>query len=214
MLNKIEEAILEIEKGNMVIVVDDENRENEGDFIMAAELCTSSDINFMITHGRGLVCTPISSTIAKQFKLEPMVTRSEDSMQTAFTVSIDAKLGVTTGISASDRARVVNLLTDQNASDADIVTPGHIFPLIAKDGGVLKREGHTEAAVDLAQLAGLKSAGVICEILNQDGSCARLPELRILAQEFNLKLISIEDLVTYKKKLINTSKEDHYETRA
>jgi 3,4-dihydroxy 2-butanone 4-phosphate synthase/GTP cyclohydrolase II len=214
MLNKIEEALEDIKQGKMVIVVDDENRENEGDFIMAAELCTSEDINFMITHGRGLVCTPISSTIAKQFKLEPMVTRSEDSMQTAFTVSIDAKLGVTTGISAADRARVVNLLTDQNASEADIVAPGHIFPLIAKDGGVLTREGHTEAAVDLAELCGLKSAGVICEILNQDGTCARLPELRNMAQEFNLKLISIEDLVTYKKKLLKTVKEDHYEKRA
>tara|TARA_B100001971_G_scaffold215190_1_gene259637 strand:+ start:68340 stop:69002 length:663 start_codon:yes stop_codon:yes gene_type:complete len=202
MLNTIEEAIEDIKSGKMIIVVDDENRENEGDLVMAAELCTSEAVNFMITHGRGLVCTPITQKVADQFNLKPMVERSSDSMQTAFTVSIDAKLGVSTGISAMDRNRVINLLTDEKASEDDIVKPGHIFPLIAKDGGVLTREGHTEAAIDFAMLAGLKPVGVICEILNPDGSAARLPDLKVMAEKYNLKLVSIEDLVSYKKKIL------------
>lgn len=201
MLNTIEEAIEDIKNGKMIIVVDDENRENEGDLVMAAELCTHEAVNFMITHGRGLVCTPITQKIADQFQLRPMVERSSDSMQTAFTVSIDAKHGVSTGISAKDRNRVINLLTDEKAGVEDIVMPGHIFPLIAKDGGVLTREGHTEAAIDFASLAGLKPVGVICEILNADGSAARLPALKEMADKFDLKLVSIEELVAYKKKI-------------
>jgi len=216
MLNSIEEALIDLKDGKMVIVVDDENRENEGDFIMPAQTCKPSDINFMITHGRGLVCTPITQKIADQFKLAPMVSQSSDSMQTAFTVSIDASSGVSTGISTNDRARVISLLTDKNANQNDIVTPGHIFPLIAKDGGVLTREGHTEAAVDLSTLSGFSPVGVICEILNADGSCARVPDLKILAKEFDLKLISIEDLVHYKKKVLikNTHKDNHHDKRA
>ena len=206
MLNTIEEAIEDIKNGKMIIVVDDENRENEGDLVMAAELCTHEMVNFMITHGRGLVCTPITKQVADQFQLKPMVETSSDSMQTAFTVSIDAKEGISTGISAKDRNRVINLLADTNASADDIVKPGHIFPLIAKDGGVLTREGHTEAAVDFARLAGLKPVGVICEILNPDGSAARLPELKKMADQYQLKLVSIEDLVAYKKKILITSK--------
>lgn len=210
MLNTIEQAIEDIKNGKMIIVVDDENRENEGDLVMAAELCTHQAVNFMITHGRGLVCTPITQKVAQQFDLKPMVERSSDSMQTAFTVSIDAKDGVTTGISAKDRNRVINLLTDSKATEKDIVKPGHIFPLIAKDGGVLTREGHTEAAVDFAMLAGLSPVGVICEILNEDGSAARLPSLKAMADKFDLKLVSIEELVKYKKKmLISNQGQDH-----
>lgn len=205
-LHSIEEAIDDIKNGKMVIVVDDENRENEGDFIMAAQNVTAEDINFMATHGRGLICAPISTQIANRLELPLMVTGEGDHHGTAFTVSIDAAKGISTGISASDRARTLQVLTDTNSTPKDFVRPGHMFPLIAKDGGVLEREGHTEAAVELAQLAGFSPVGVICEILNPDGSCARLPELTELAAKFNMKLISIEDLISYKKKTIINSK--------
>ena len=196
-LNTIEEAIEDIRLGKIVIVVDDEDRENEGDFIIPAEIITTEHVNFMITHGRGLVCAPITAMAAKRLQLPPMVTNSQDSHETAFTVSVDAALHTSTGISVSDRAMTLKLLSDPYGSPEDFVRPGHIFPLIAKDGGVRQRAGHTEAAIDLAKLAGFRPAGVICEILNKDGSCARVPELKILADKFNFKLITIADLIGY-----------------
>ena len=210
-LNTIDEAISDIKLGKMVIVVDDENRENEGDFIMAAENITAKDVNFMATHGRGLICAPISTEIAARLELPLMNTKGGDHHGTAFTVSIDASAGITTGISASDRERTLKILADSNTKASDFVRPGHIFPLIAKSGGVLDREGHTEAAVDLAQLAGFAPAGVICEILNEDGSCARLDDLKVVTKTFDMKLISIEDLITYKKKELILKKNKGYE---
>lgn len=199
MLNSIEDALKDLKAGKMVIVVDDENRENEGDFIMPAENITKEQVNFMITHGRGLVCAPVSVEIAERLELTPMVSRSEDSMQTAFTVSVDAKENISTGISVKDRAVTLKLIGSKKTKAVEFVKPGHIFPLIAKDGGVLTREGHTEAAVDLAVLSGHGPAGVICEILREDGEAARLPELQIMAKKFDLKIISIADLVSFKK---------------
>jgi 3,4-dihydroxy 2-butanone 4-phosphate synthase / GTP cyclohydrolase II len=198
-LNTIEEAIEDIRQGKVIIVVDDEDRENEGDFLAAAEKVTPEMINFMATHGRGLICTPLTEKRCKELDLHVMVTRNTDSMQTAFTVSVDLLgNGVTTGISAHDRAKTVEALIDPNIKPADLARPGHIFPLIAKEGGVLRRTGHTEAAIDLARLAGFKPAGVICEIMNENGSMARLPELYEVAKRFDLKLVSIEDLVAYR----------------
>ena len=197
MFNSIEEAVEDIKKGKLVIVVDDENRENEGDFIIPAELVSKEHINFMITVGRGLVCAPITEEKAKHLDLPPMITKAEDSHETAFTISIDAAKNTTTGISTSDRAVTLQLLTDPSAKASDFVRPGHIFPLIAKQGGVRQRPGHTEAAIDLALLAGCAPVGVICEILNQDGSCARVPDLQKLAKKFDLKLITIEKLIEY-----------------
>ncbi|MBZ4044388.1 3,4-dihydroxy-2-butanone-4-phosphate synthase [Flavobacterium hibisci] len=198
-LNTIEEAIEDIRQGKVIIVVDDEDRENEGDFLAAAEKTTPEMINFMATHGRGLICTPLTESRCKELDLRPMVTNNTDHMETAFTVSIDLKgNGVTTGISASDRAKTVLSLVDPNTKPHELARPGHIFPLVAKQGGVLRRTGHTEAAIDFARLAGFKSAGVICEILNEDGTMARLPQLVEVAKKFNLKLVSIEDLVAYR----------------
>lgn len=200
-MDTIESALVDIKNGKMVIVVDDENRENEGDFIMPADCITPEAVNFMAMQGRGLICAPVSAKIAKNLNLSPMVPRNEDSLETAFTVSIDASANITTGISASDRSHTLKLLGAQTTKATDFNRPGHIFPLIAKDGGVTVRAGHTEAAVDLAKLCGFSDAGVICEILSDDGSCARLPELKVLAKEWDLKLISIEDLITYKNSL-------------
>lgn len=198
-LNTIEEAIEDIRQGKVIIVVDDEDRENEGDFLAAAEKVTPEMINFMATHGRGLICTPLTESRCKELDLRAMVTNNTDHMETAFTVSIDLKgNGVTTGISAADRSKTVQALVDANTKPHDLARPGHIFPLIAKQGGVLRRTGHTEAAIDFARLAGFKPAGVICEILNEDGTMSRLPELIKVAQKFNLKLVSIEDLVAYR----------------
>ena len=197
MFNTIEEAILDIKNAKMVIVVDDEDRENEGDFIIPADLITKDHVNFMITEGRGLICAPLTEEIAKRLELPPMIAKAEDSHETAFTVSVDAALYTSTGISVSDRAMTLKLLTDKYAKGSDFVRPGHIFPLIAKSGGVRQRPGHTEAAIDLAKLAGCSSVGVICEILNTDGSCARVPDLKILAQKFDLKLITIAELIRY-----------------
>lgn len=198
-LNTIEEAIEDIRQGKVIIVVDDEDRENEGDFLAAAEKVTPEMINFMATHGRGLICTPLTESRCKELDLRAMVTNNTDHMETAFTVSVDLKgHGVTTGISASDRAKTVQSLVDPNTKPHDLARPGHIFPLIAKQGGVLRRTGHTEAAIDFARLAGFKPAGVICEILNEDGTMSRLPELIKVAKKFNLKLVSIEDLVAYR----------------
>ena len=199
----------------MIIVIDDEDRENEGDFIMAAELVTPEAVNFMAVHGRGLICAPVSNEIAIKLEIPLMVPTGSDHHGTAFTVSIDATKGISTGISASDRSRTLELLANPNTMATDFVRPGHIFPLIAKDGGVIEREGHTEAAVDFAELAGLSKAGVICEILNEDGTCARVPELLKIAKRFNLKIVTIADLITYKKKLLTlnnqgNNNEQHY----
>jgi 3,4-dihydroxy 2-butanone 4-phosphate synthase/GTP cyclohydrolase II len=198
-LNTIEEAIEDIRQGKVIIVVDDEDRENEGDFLAAAEKVTPEMINFMAAHGRGLICTPLTESRCKELDLRAMVTNNTDHMETAFTVSIDLKgNGVTTGISAADRSKTVEALVDPNTKPHDLARPGHIFPLIAKQGGVLRRTGHTEAAIDFARLAGFKPAGVICEILNEDGTMSRLPELIKVAEKFDLKLVSIEDLVAYR----------------
>lgn len=200
-LNTIEEAIEAIRQGEVIIVVDDEDRENEGDFLAAAEKVTPEMINFMATHGRGLICAPLTESRCKELDLRPMVTNNTDHMETAFTVSVDLKgNGVTTGISASDRSQTVLALTDSNTKPHELARPGHIFPLVAKQGGVLRRTGHTEAAIDFARLAGFKPAGVICEILNEDGTMSRLPQLVEVAKRFNLKLVSIEDLVAYRMK--------------
>ncbi len=199
LFDKIEDAIEDIKNGKMVIVVDDENRENEGDFIMAADKVTPKDITFMATHGKGLICTPISSSIAKKLNLPLMVKDLSDSHGTAFTISVDASKGITTGISSKDRAHTASLLGQDKSTPSDFVSPGHIFPLIANDGGVLSRDGHTEAAVELASLAGFSKAGVICEILNDDGTCARVNDLIKIANKHSMKLITIEDLIKYKK---------------
>ena len=198
-LNSIEEAIEDIRQGKIIIVVDDEDRENEGDFLAAAEKVTPEMINFMATHGRGLICVPLTESRCKELELNTMVNNNTDIMQTAFTVSVDLRgNGVTTGISASDRAKTVQALVDPNTKPHDLGRPGHIFPLIAKQGGVLRRTGHTEAAIDFARLAGFKSAGVIVEIMNDDGTMARLPQLLKVAKKFDLKLVSIEALVAYR----------------
>lgn len=198
-LNSIEEAIADIRAGKVIIVVDDEDRENEGDFICAAETITPDIINFMATHGRGLICTPIEEKRADELGLDLMVGTNTALHETAFTVSIDLiGHGCSTGISAYDRATGIRHLTNPAAKASDFARPGHIFPLRAKTGGVLRRTGHTEAAVDLAQLAGLYPTGVLVEILNEDGSMARLPQLIEVAKKFDLKIISIDDLVAYR----------------
>jgi 3,4-dihydroxy 2-butanone 4-phosphate synthase/GTP cyclohydrolase II len=198
-LDNIEEAIAEIKKGKVIIVVDDENRENEGDFVAAGDMVSPEVVNFMAKHGRGLICTPLTEKRCKELDLHPMVTNNTDHMETAFTVSVDLRgNGVTTGISASDRSKTIKALIDPNTKQFELARPGHIFPLVAKEGGVLRRTGHTEAAIDFARLAGLNPAGVICEIMNEDGTMARLPELYKVAKEFDLKIVSIEDLVAYR----------------
>ena len=198
MLNTIQEAIEAIKAGKTIIVVDDEDRENEGDFLTAAHNATPETINFMIRHGRGLVCAPITKQRAKELELEPMVSNNTTSHETNFTVSVDLLAGCTTGISASDRSKTVLALIDPSTVPSDLGRPGHIFPLIAKDGGVLRRTGHTEAAIDMAVLAGFEPAGVICEIIKEDGEMARLPDLLEMAKEFDMKIISIKDLIEYR----------------
>ena len=198
-LNTIEEAIEDIRQVKIIIVVDDEDRENEGDFLAAAEKVTPEMINFMATHGRGLICAPLTESRCKELGLHVMVTNNTDPMETAFTVSVDLRgNGVTTGISAADRAKTILALVNSETKPHDLARPGHIFPLIAKQGGVLRRTGHTEAAIDFARLAGFKSAGVIVEIMNEDGTMARLPQLVDVAKKFDLKLVSIESLVAYR----------------
>lgn len=199
MLNTIQEAIEEIKAGKTIIVVDDEDRENEGDFLTAARNATPETINFMVRHGRGLVCAPITAQRARELDLMPMVSHNTTSHETNFTVSVDLLgHGCTTGISASDRSKTTLALIDPATKPEDLGRPGHIFPLIAKDGGVLRRTGHTEAAIDLAVLAGMEPAGVICEIMKEDGEMARLPDLLEIAKEFNLKIVSIKDLIAYR----------------
>ncbi|MEE9362260.1 MAG: 3,4-dihydroxy-2-butanone-4-phosphate synthase [Cellulophaga sp.] len=198
-LNTIEEAIEDIRNGKVVIVVDDENRENEGDFIAAAEMVTEEMINFMATHGRGLICAPLTEDRCKELELNMMVQNNTVLHQTQFTVSVDLiGQGCTTGISVHDRAKTIKALVEEDTKPHDLGRPGHIFPLRARNGGVLRRTGHTEASVDLARLAGFKPAGILVEILNENGSMARLPELVKVAKKFDLKLISIEDLVAYR----------------
>ena len=198
-LNSIEEAIEEVKKGNLIIVVDDEDRENEGDFIAAAEMVTPNMINFMATNGRGLICAPLTENRCDDLELNLMVGKNTVLHNTQFTVSVDLiGNGCTTGISAHDRAKTVKALTMDETKSEDLGRPGHIFPLRAKEGGVLRRTGHTEAAIDLARLAGLKPAGLLVEILDDDGSMARLPRLMEVAKKHDLKIISIEDLVAYR----------------
>ncbi|RZP01874.1 MAG: 3,4-dihydroxy-2-butanone-4-phosphate synthase [Flavobacteriales bacterium] len=210
-LNTISEAIADIKKGKVVIVVDDENRENEGDFIAAAEMATPEMINFMATHGRGLICAPLTEERCEDLGLSMMVKNNTVLHNTQFTVSVDLiGHGCTTGISVHDRSKTIKALVDKKTKIHDLGRPGHIFPLRAKEGGVLRRTGHTEASIDLARLAGLQPAGILVEILNEDGTMARLPELIKVAKKFDLKLISIEDLVAYRMEhdsLIN-KKED------
>jgi 3,4-dihydroxy 2-butanone 4-phosphate synthase/GTP cyclohydrolase II len=196
----IEDVLAEIRDGRMVIVTDDADRENEGDLVMAAEKVTPETVNFMARHGRGLICAPITEKRAEQLGLQRMVLENRESYRTDFTVSVDAAAGVTTGISAHDRARTIQILVDPAATPRDLVQPGHVFPLRARDGGVLRRAGHTEASVDLARLAGLEPAGVLCEILNEDGTMARLPELLAFKQQHGLKMCSIEELIAHRRR--------------
>ena len=216
-LNSIEDAINDIRLGKVVVVVDDENRENEGDFIAAAEKVTPEMINFMALHGRGLICAPLTETRCDELGLNMMVQNNTVLHNTQFTVSVDLiGNGCTTGISTSDRSKTIKSLVDPKTKPHDLGRPGHIFPLKAKNGGVLRRTGHTEAAVDLARLAGLEPAGILVEILNDDGSMARLPELRVVAEKFDLKIISIEDLVAYRMEhdsLIKKKQDFQIETR-
>ncbi|TBW28540.1 3,4-dihydroxy-2-butanone-4-phosphate synthase [Gramella sp. KN1008] len=198
-LDSIQEAIDDIRDGKVIIVVDDIDRENEGDFLAAAEKVTPEMINFMATHGRGLICAPITEHRCNELKLDMMVGNNTDPMETAFTISVDLRgKGVTTGISAADRAKTIKSLIDPETNPQDLNRPGHIFPLKAKEGGVLRRTGHTEAAIDFARLAGFEPAGVIVEIMNEDGTMARLPQLLEVAKKFDLKIVSIEDLVAYR----------------
>lgn len=200
--NTIEEAIADIQNGRLVIVVDDADRENEGDLVIAAEKITPESVNFMISHAKGLVCVPMTGERLDELELRQMVENNRESMRTAFTVSVDAhsRFGITTGISPADRAKTIEVLINPRSKKDDLVTPGHVFPLRVKEGGVLKRAGHTEAAVDLAKLAGLYPAAVICEIINQDGSMARVAQLDEFAREHNLKMVTIADLISYRVK--------------
>jgi len=197
--NTIEEALEDIREGRMILVVDDEDRENEGDLLMAAEKVTPESVNFMATYGRGMICVPMTEENARRLELDLMVERNTESMKTAFTVTVDHKSS-TTGISAFERANTIKELANPASVSSDFTRPGHIFPLIARDGGVLKRSGHTEAAVDLARMAGLHPAGVICEVMNDDGTMARVPQLFEFAKKHGLKIITIEELIKYRRK--------------
>lgn len=214
MVNTIKEALEELKRGKMIIVIDDEDRENEGDLIMAAEFATAEAINFMTKEGRGLICVPIEEEKANLLNFRPMVAQGDGNCN--FTVSVDAKHGTTTGISAAERALTIQKIIDPTATAADFIRPGHMFPLIAKAGGTLVRAGHTEASVDLMKLANLSPAGVICEILNEDGTMARLPDLKIFAKKHDLKIITIQDLIEYRHQnetLIRKEAESKLETK-
>ena len=197
-LATIEDAVEDIRNGRMIIIVDDEDRENEGDLVCAAELVTPEIISFMAIHGRGLICLPLTEERCEQLQLLPQTSENTSSMGTAFTISIEAREGVTTGISAADRAKTILTAVDPNSKPSDLARPGHIFPLRAKRGGVLVRVGQTEASVDIARIAGLQPAAVICEIMNDDGTMARMPELEVFAEKHDLKIISVADLVRYR----------------
>jgi len=199
-LNTIPEIMQEIKAGRIVVIVDDESRENEGDLVCSAQHATADSINFMAKHGRGLICVALEGSRMDELNLHPMINNSNTPFNTAWAISVDAAKGITTGISAHDRAFTIKVMIDNNASPDDLARPGHIFPLRSKDGGVLVRAGHTEASVDLARLSGLYPAGVICEIMNDDGTMARLPELLKFAQKHNLKICSIKDLIAYRCK--------------
>lgn len=198
--DSVEDVVRDIAEGQLVIVTDDEDRENEGDLVMAAEKVTPAAVNFMTKYGRGLICAPISNERAEQLGLQRMVAQNREMYRTDFTVSVDAAKGVTTGISAHDRARTIATIADSNSRAEDLAQPGHVFPLRAKDGGVLRRAGHTEAAVDLAQMAGLQPAGVLCEILHDDGTMARLPELMEFRKKHGLRICTIQSLIAYRRK--------------
>ena len=216
MLSLIEEIIEDARNGKMFILIDDEDRENEGDLVIPAQMATPDAINFMAKYGRGLICLSLTSSRVKELGLGLMASHNGTRHQTAFTVSIEAASGVTTGISAADRARTVSVAIDSGKTAKDIVTPGHIFPLVARDGGVLVRAGHTEAAVDIARLAGLNASGVICEIMNDDGSMARLPDLVKFAKEHNLKIATIASLIAYRRrseKLVECVAETDFESQ-
>jgi 3,4-dihydroxy 2-butanone 4-phosphate synthase/GTP cyclohydrolase II len=198
--DSIETVLAEIHAGRMVVVVDDADRENEGDLVMAAEKVTPETVNFMARFGRGLICVPITAQRAEQLGLQRMVAENRESQRTDFTVSVDAARGITTGISAADRAAAIRILADPASTPGDLVQPGHVFPLRARQGGVLRRAGHTEASIDLAHLAGLRPAGVLCEILHDDGGMARLPELQTFRHQHGLKLCTIRDLIAYRRR--------------
>lgn len=195
-MHSIEEALQVLKKGGIIIVVDDENRENEGDFVVLGEHATPEAVNFMATHGRGLICAPVSEAIAKRLNLHAMTSQNTDEHGTAFTISVDYKT-TTTGISAFERSETILALCQNDTLPADFKRPGHVFPLIAKNGGVLKRRGHTEAGVDFAKLCGSAEVAVICEILNDDGTMARLPQLEEIAEKWQMPLVSIEQLTNY-----------------
>ena len=196
--NTVEEALEDIRQGKMIVMVDDEDRENEGDLVMAAEMATPEAINFMATYGRGLICVPMTRDRIHALQLEPMVTKNTDSHGTAFTVSVDSAAS-STGISAFERAETIKILADPHSEPTELHRPGHIFPLQAREGGVLVRAGHTEGSVDLARLAGLQPAGVICEIMNEDGTMARVPDLLVFVEKHNLKFITLKDLIAYRR---------------
>jgi len=198
--DSIEDVVADIRAGKLVILTDDEDRENEGDLICAAEKVTPEMVNFMITEGRGMLCAPLSVDIAARLRLGPMVAQNRDNFRTNYTVTVDAAQGVGTGVSAKDRARTIQVLADEKSTPSDLVQPGHVNPLIARPGGVLRRAGHTEAAVDLARLAGLREAGVLIEVLNADGSPARLPELRVFSKKHGIRLSSIAALIEYRRR--------------
>ena len=195
----IEDVLSDVAKGKLVIVTDDADRENEGDLVMAAEKATAKAVNFMAMHGRGLICVPIANERAEQLGLQRMVAQNREMYRTDFTVSVDAARGVTTGISAHDRAATITTIANPKSAPEDLVQPGHVFPLRAKDGGVLRRAGHTEAAVDLARLAGLEPAGVLCEILHDDGTMARLPELMEFRKKHGLRICTIQSLIAHRR---------------
>ena len=197
--NSIESVIADLQRGKMVIVVDDADRENEGDVIMVGQFITSAAVNFMAKHGRGLICVPTTSERLQQLGIERMVRQNRETFKTDFQVSVDAAHGITTGISAADRAATIRIMADPTAVPEDLVAPGHVFPLRARPGGVLQRAGHTEATVDLVQLAGCRPIGVICEIMSDDGSMARLPELVKFARKHRLKICAIADLIQYRR---------------
>jgi 3,4-dihydroxy 2-butanone 4-phosphate synthase/GTP cyclohydrolase II len=215
-IKRVEEALERFRNGEMVILVDDEDRENEGDLAMAAELVTPEAVNFMAMYGRGLICLTLEEKLCDQLELPPMVSDNSSPYETAFTVSIEARTGVTTGISAADRARTIQVAIADGATAADLVRPGHIFPLRARDGGVLVRTGQTEGSVDLSRLAGLKSAGVICEIMRDDGTMARMPDLEVFAKEHDMPIVSIADVIEYrlrKERLVRRAAEAKLPTR-
>ncbi len=214
--DSIDAAVEEIRQGRMVVVVDDEDRENEGDFIMAAECATAENINFMASRGRGLICVPLTEAYLDRLKLHPMVDANTALHGTRFTVSVDAVLGTTTGISAADRARTIQVIASDDSRPEDLCRPGHIFPIQARKGGVLSRAGHTEATVDLARLAGFKPVGVLCEIMDDDGTMARVPRLSEIARQYGLKMITVKDLIEYRRlheKLISRVVETEFPTR-